>query len=130
MRLHDFPEHFCGLCAASSTVKASVVNHCSLLPYNKEVLDQIAQPVLFQCSDNDAQVPAELRHQIEEKLSQKPFKRHTLVKFYPGELEMSPQADYRIADYSSWLVLNSASLILCMLLGNSIWSMELSQRLQ
>ncbi|KAK9822890.1 hypothetical protein WJX74_001577 [Apatococcus lobatus] len=70
---------------ASSAVKASVVNHCSLLPYNKEVLDQIAQPVLFQCSDNDSQVPAELRHEIEQKLSQLPFNKHTLLKFYPGQ---------------------------------------------
>ena len=97
--MRHFSEQLCGLCTASSTVQASVVNHCSLLPYNKEVPDQIAQPVLFQCPDNDAQMPAELRHEIEEKLSQKPFKRHTLVKFYPGELEIYP-----VADDSFWLV--------------------------
>lgn len=70
---------------ASSTVEASVLNHSSLLGYNKEVLDQIAKPVLFQCSDNDSQIPTEFRHEIEEKLRKLPFKKHTLLKFYPGQ---------------------------------------------
>lgn len=62
-----------------------MLNHASLLGYNKEVLDQIAKPVLFQCSDNDSQIPTEFRHEIEEKLQKLPFKKHTLLKFYPGE---------------------------------------------
>ncbi|KAK9836066.1 hypothetical protein WJX84_008958 [Apatococcus fuscideae] len=70
---------------ASSAVKAAVLNHCSLLAYNMEVLDQIAHPVLFQCSDNDSQIPTELRHKIEEKLHALPFNRSCLLKFYPGQ---------------------------------------------
>lgn len=80
-----FPAEHCFATAASSTVEASVLNHSSLLGYNKEVLDQIAKPVLFQCSDNDSQIPTEFRHEIEEKLRKLPFKKHTLLKFYPGE---------------------------------------------
>ncbi|GAQ91836.1 carboxymethylenebutenolidase [Klebsormidium nitens] len=61
--------HFAAKLAATDNVKAVVINHGSML--KQEHIDALKQPALFNCNENDPQIPDEFRARIWETLKAK-----------------------------------------------------------
>ena len=68
--------------AGEGDIEAGVIAHGSIITL--EMVEAIKKPVLFLFSDNDQQIPAELREKIEGVLKQKSASFPAEGKFYPG----------------------------------------------